>query len=223
MINAHEDALELIELRNAFYKNQFYFVLVALLVSSLVILLLVFINLQIYHNATKPLYFIANDESRLIEEPNLLEPLPDVTVSAWLTNAIEASTSFDFVNYRSQLQGAQKYFIDFAWEEYMQGLTASNNLLSVINRQEIWITKVLKATITNSRPIGSSYAWRFNLYVKETRLKKPTYEQKPATTSVAYYKMAVVLQRMPILKSYHGLAILSMIKQRVSEAEALSA
>ncbi|HEX2548505.1 MAG TPA: DotI/IcmL family type IV secretion protein [Gammaproteobacteria bacterium] len=214
-----EDALELVHIRNAFYKKKFHTLLGIGLLALIVILCLMFLFKHLLGVASRPLYFVANDEGVLIQQSPLQLPIPIADVNAWVVEAIESANSFDYVNYRSQLQDSQKYFSDFAWMEYMKSLTASLNLTAMKERREVWISKVIATpTIINAGAIRGEYAWRVELTLRETRLKPPLYLNTPTSSSTATYKITVILQRKPLLQSYQGLAVLSMVKELISSS-----
>lgn len=213
------DALQLVLLRNAFYKKKFHLMLGIAILTVVVIIFLCSLLMYLLSNSTRPLYFVANDEGILIHESPLNLPFPIEQATAWTVEAIEAANSFDYVNYRSQLQNSQKYFADASWTEYMKGLTASRNLSAVIESREVWITKVIQPpVVTKIAVINGEYVWRFELFVKETRLtpKPPAYTNTPTSSSSATYKITAVVQRKPLLQSYKGMAVLTMIKERTS-------
>lgn len=212
-----QDALQLVHARNAFYKKKFHIMLGVGLLALVVIFCLIHLLMYLWNSASRPLYFVANDQGVLIQESPLNLPLLIEQVNAWTIQAIESANSFDYVNYRSQLQNSQKYFSDFAWMEYMKGLTASLNLVAMRERKEVWISKITSPpTLINAGAIKGEYAWRLELILKETRLKPPLYTL--ATSSVATYKITVILQRKPLLQSYQGLVVLSMIKELINAA-----
>lgn len=208
------DALELVYIRNAFYRKKFHLMLGISLLAVIVIVCLIMLFTYVAKNASRPLYFVANDDGVLIQESPYELPLPIEQVNAWVIEALESANSFDFVNYRTQLQNSQKYFSDYAWSEYMKGLTASLNLVAMLERKEVWISKVVGTpTIQNAGAIKGEYAWRIELILKETRLKPPLYLNTPTSSSTATYKVNIVVQRKPLLQSYRGLAVLSMVKE----------
>ncbi len=218
MINENaSDALELVHKRNAFYRKKFHLMFGVSLLALVVIICLSMLLSYVLNNSSKPLYFVANDDGVLIQETPLELPLAIGEVNAWVIKAIESGNSFDFVNYRSQLQDSQKYFSDYAWAEYMKGLKASLNLVAMLERKEVWISKVTSAPVVlNASPIKGEYAWRIEMILKETRLKPPLYLNTPGSSSTATYKVNVVVQRKPLLQSYQGLAVLSMVKELIN-------
>lgn len=212
-LTTKQDALKLIHARNFFYRKQFYAVLGILILNLIVIAILCFLLKYLFAHKIRPLYFVASSNGRLLAQPALEKPLPQSEVIAWITEAVEAANSFDFVNYRTQLQTAQNYFVDSAWQDYMKALTLSLNLRTVIERKEVWVSQLSQPPlVTREGVVGGAYAWRYDVYVQESRLKPPQYKDIPRY----FYKISVVVQRKPLLQSYKGLALLSMIKEPVA-------
>ncbi len=205
------DALVLVFSRNAFYKRLHYLALAAFFLALLVIVFLLLTLNYLYRNPTHPIYFATDDVGRLIyivpvNTPNMSQD--DVT--AWVIEAVVAVNSYDFINYHSQLQGAQKYFTDYGWSKYMLALKASNNLLGVINYKEIVTAqvvdpgpKILKAGI-----LGGAYAWQYQMPLLVTH-SRPPYDGSNSFNNS--YVVTVVVQRRPILQGNKGLGIVQLV------------
>src|SRR5580700_7831021 len=101
------DTLVMVFSRNAFYKRLHYLVLAAFFLGLFVIVFLMLTLHYLYRNPTRPIYFATDNVGRLIyivpvNTPNMT---PD-EVTAWVINAVEAANSYDFINFRAQLQDA---------------------------------------------------------------------------------------------------------------------
>ena len=209
--NTDNDALVLVYLRNEFYKTKYYFVLGVYLLSLIVILVLGGVLVFILKNPTHPLYFATDDVGRLIKDVPLLQPnMSTAEVSDWTVHAVEAAYSYDFINYRGQLQDAQKYFTNYGWYSYMNGLRASNNLLALSQRKMIIIAKVVdKPKLIIEAVLANAYAYKFEMPVLVSYLLPP-YDNKPQSRFANPLLVSVIVQRQNILQSDKGLAILQM-------------
>lgn len=170
-----QDALVMVHLRNTFYKQKFYFVLGVYFLSLIVIAFLVSVLVYLIKNPTQPLYFVTDDVSRLIYDvPKNLPNMPLAQVENWTIEAVENAYSYDFINYRAQLQNAQKYFTDYGWRNYMDGLSSSANLVGLTQRKYIIIAKVVgKPKLLVEGLLGGAYAWKFKLPLLVTILSPP--------------------------------------------------
>jgi intracellular multiplication protein IcmL len=208
-VNMAEDALVLTHLRNSFYKTKYRLALGAYLLCLLVIAILICVLVFVVKHPTRPLYFLTDSVGRLIQDVPVTVPnMPTEGVTDWVVKAVESAYSYDFMNYRAQLQGAQKYFTDYGWRNYMSGLTASNNLLALMQRKMIFVAKVVdKPKLLNEGILGGAYAWKFQLPLLVNFLEYPY--DKPAFSNA--YSVTVIVQRQKLLQSDKGLAIVQMI------------
>jgi intracellular multiplication protein IcmL len=203
-----QDALVLTQLRNQFYKKKYRIALGIYLLCIIAIVTLITILVYLTTSPTRPLYFLTDSVGRLIQEPPVTEPMPAEIVSEWVVEAIEASYSYNYMNYREQFQDAQKYFTEYGWRNYMDGLKASNNLLALTERKMIFIAKVVeKPRLVHQGILGNAYAWKFEVPLLVSFLEAPY--DKPSFSNA--YTVSIIVQRQKMLQSYKGLAIVQMI------------
>jgi len=208
-IPAQSDALIMIVLRQVFYLQQLRLALGALLVLLVLISILASMLVYFLKHPVHPIYFATNKLGQLMVEPPLNQPFQIEQVNKWVTTAIEAAYSYDFINYRQELQNAQKYFTDYGWRQYMKGLQASNNLLALTQRRLIvgaavqGIPKLLVQGI-----LGNQYAWKFEIPVLLTYLTPP-YDEKSQFSNPLI--ITVIVKRQKLSESDHGLGVVQMI------------
>lgn len=211
------DALMLVQLRNAFYKKKFHFILGIYALSLIIIAILISIVIFIKTTEAQPRYFVADEMGRLIKDI----PLSDLNMSSdellqWTVNAVEAANSFDFINYRRQLQDAQKYFMDESWATYMKELTISDNLLALKYRRWVFVAKVVeKPTLITEGILSGVRAFKFQMPLLVTYLKPPSYDIKSSASNA--FVVTVIVLRRNLLESYKGLAIYSMVISNAPE------
>lgn len=204
------DALVLIFSRNAFYQRLHYLALAALGMCLVTILFLAYTVYYLIKTPTHPIYFATDYVGRLIQIvpvniPNMTAP----KIMQWTMKAVEAAYSFDFINYRSQLQDAQKYFTAYGWTRYMTALTASNNLLGVIQRKQIVTAHVVdQPKLLAGGILSGSYAWKYEMPLLVTYAEPPYDEQHQFSNALT---VNVIVQREQVLEGYNGLGILQMI------------
>lgn len=208
------DALVRVHLRNYFYRQKFHFVLGAYGLSWLANIILIGIIVYLLHHPTPPLYFPADPLSRLLPAVPLTQAnMSEEEVSQWVVEAVEAAYSYDFVNYRAQLQNAQKYFTDYSWQRYMKALGASNNFLALTDRKFIIKAKVVaKPTLRNEGILGGRLSWRFDMPVLVTYSMPPFTDKSQFANPLT---IKVIVQRQDLLQSYKGLGILQLLATMV--------
>jgi intracellular multiplication protein IcmL len=204
------DPLILVYTRNAFYRRLYYLAFAAYALSMFVIIVLALVLLYLIKNPTRPLFFATDNVGRLIHVVPI--NIPNMTfdeVVAWSTSAVESAFSMDYINYRSQLQDAEKYFTNYGWNNFMSTLTASNNLVALRNRQMVVMAKVVgQPTVDRQGLMGSGYAWKFTMPVLVTYSLPPYDDQHQFSNALS---VSVIIQRQQALQGYKGLGVVQMI------------
>jgi intracellular multiplication protein IcmL len=218
----NDDALIMVQLRNDFYKGKARLALAVFFLCLLCIVMLVSMLVYLIKHPSSPRYFVTDDAGRFILDIPIQQPnMTTEEVTAWVVEAVQAAYSYDYVNYRAQLQNAQKYFTDFGWYSYMKGLQASNNLLALANRKQVVIAKVVGAPqLIGEHPIGKEgiYAYKFQIQLLVTYLKAPAYDEK--TKFLNPLIITAVVQRQNVLSSYKGLGIAQLVGQLAQSTSA---
>lgn len=208
---ATTDPLKLAIARNTFYRRRYLIALGVFFLFLTVIAILSGMLIYIYTTPTKPVYFATDPVGRLedvipIDRPNM----DDDQVKEWAIDAVQHAYSYDFVNYRAQLQWTQKYFSTFGWEKFMSALTGSNNLEAITKRKLVVVARVVDEPIVKVKGIvgTGSYAWKLEMPLLVTYWMPPYDEKSNFSNSL---KISVIIQREPILQSYKGLGILQIV------------
>ena len=211
------DALVLIMLRNAFYRRMHYCALAALTLALLVNAALISVFVYLFKNPTHPIYFAADKVGRLIQIiPVNVPNMTQAQVNAWTVNAVQSAYSLDYINYRAQLQNAEKYFTSYGWSKYMQALTASSNLVALTERKQIVIATVVgQPKILAQGILGGSYAWKYSMPLLVT-YSQPPYDDKNQYSNAV--DVSVIVQRKPILQGDKGLGIVQLVANLATQS-----
>jgi intracellular multiplication protein IcmL len=203
------NGLQVVYLRNDFYKKKFHTLFGMFLLSLFGIGILSSMLVYLIKHPPHPLYFVADPVGRLIQDVSVQEPnmsLDDVT--AWAIEAVTTAYTYSYMNYRNELQKTQKYFTTYGWRNYMSGLQASNNLDALTKRKYIQLGAVVqRPQLVVQGHMGSVYAYKFRMPVLVTYWYPP-YDDK----SKFYNPLMITLtiQRVDLLQSYKGLGIVQM-------------
>lgn len=213
-----QDSLTLIFMRNAFYKKLCYLTLATLVLCIVVIGILISILFFLVKNPIKPLYFATDSVGRLIQDPSLDQSnMSTEEITAWAIEAVQAAYTYNYVNYRFQLQNTQKYFTTYGWQNYMQALTASNNLLAVTDRSMLVLARVVgQPTILAQGILAGAYAWKIKLPILITNWLPPYDERSKFANALT---VTMIIQRQPILESYKGVGIIQIVGEVVSSSQ----
>jgi len=208
------DALVLVFARNAFYKRLHYLAFAAVLLMVLTIAILIWMLIYVSRQEAMPIFFATDNIGRLIHVGAVSKPeMTTEEVSAWAVEGVQSAYSYDYLNYRSQLQNAQKYFTGYGWSKYITALEASNNLDGVKERKWIGIAKVVDQPKVLAQGVLKSgeYAWKFQMNILVSYLQPPKYDE--ATMRVDPLTLTVIVERQPALQSYKGLGIAQIVAE----------
>jgi len=200
------DVLTLVLKRNAYYRKIYLFALGAWVLGLIVIIGLAFILTVIVREPRSPIYFPADVAGHLIDEMPLNQP--NLTIDAtkqWVSDAVEASSTFNFVNYRSQLQNVSRYFTDHGWITFKKALDVEGTIQAVTQRRWIMTAHVSgEVTTVQQGLLNGRYAWKFTMPILVTTWSPP---YTPQTRGLTPLKVTVIVQRQPLLQSDQGLGI----------------
>lgn len=213
------DPLVLIFSRNAFYKRLHYLVLGAFAISLMMIALLVWILVYLLQNPNRPLYFATDDVSRLINVVPVNTPnMTTEDVMEWAIEAVEAAYSYDYINYRDQLQKAQKYFTNYGWRNYMGALSLSGNIRGLVSNKQIVTAQVIdKPKIVAEGMLGGAYAWKFDMPLLVT-YSTPPYDGSADAQFSNALNVTVIVQRQQVLEGYKGLGVLQLVSSMATQS-----
>lgn len=209
---ADDDALYMIVLRNEFYKKKYHSALGIFFLSLFAILVLVGMLVYLIKHPAHPIYFVGDTAGRFVQNIPLSDAnMPVADVTAWAVEAVEAAYTYDFVNYRSQLQNSQKYFTEYGWRNFMKGLQASNNLEALTQRKLVATAKVIAPPkLIKEGLVGQNkvHTWLFEMPVIVSYLPPP-YDGKGKFDNPLI--ISVRVGRQDELSSYKGLGIDQLI------------
>lgn len=210
-----KDALVLVFSRNAFYKRLHYLVLGAFALSLCVIVFLIVMLLYLLRNPTHPIYFATDNVGRLIQIIPVTKPnMSTEDVTTWTIDAVEAVNSYDYINFRAQLQDAEKYFTTYGWTRYMAALRSSNNLLALTKRKQVIIAQVIgQPKILAQGILSGAFAWKYQMQLLITYSEAPYDNKSKFSNSLM---ATVIVQRQPPLQGYKGLGIVQLTEEFAS-------
>ena len=160
-----EDTLEVVRLRNNFYRDNYRRLILAVLVILALNALLVGIIIYQYKVRPEPRYFATSADGRITP----IYPLTTQVVSTsellqWANEAAVAAYSYNFANYRKALQDASQYFTTEGWDNYQTALKSSRNLETVIAKKLVVSAEATGApVIIDQGLIGDHYAWKVQM------------------------------------------------------------
>lgn len=197
-----QDALTTVTLRNKFYKDSYRKVLMVLLFSVLINVSLAWVLLYMIWHPPKPRYFATSVNGRITPLFPLNEPnQSDSAVLQWANQAAIASFSYNFVNYRQELQAASGFFTGEGWKQFLDALESSNNLDAVRAKKLIVSAVATRAPIILRKGIlNGRYSWRIQMPLLVTYQSASEFSQQNNIVTM-------LVRRVSTLNSPRGIGI----------------
>lgn len=201
-------ALELIFLRNISYQRQCYLIVGLIFFQLLVIgLQLYFITVQL-DGRPKPAYFPTTPDGRYIDMIPISEPtLKGDAFDKWIMETAETVTSFDYINYKRDLQTMSHLFTAKGHRDYRKALQESNNLENVkVKRQVVF------GRVTGKPKILDKYYYQGTRASWEIELPMTIHYQNAQDKDIRQpVTVFMTVMRVSTLKNPAGLAIMQFI------------
>ena len=201
-----EDALAVVQLRNQFYKDSQRKVMLALLVAILANFLLGGLLIYIITHPPAPKYFATSINGRITPLFPLNEPnQSDSAVLQWANQAAIAAFTYNFVNYRDELQASSGFFTAEGWDQFLNALQQSNNLDAVKAKKLIVSAVATRAPIILQKGIlNGSYSWRVQMPILVTYQSASEFTQQNNVVTM-------LITRVSALNSPRGIGIAQFV------------
>jgi len=163
-----EDTLELVRLRNQFYRDNYRRVTLVLLLSITLNVGMAAAVAYLWQYRPKPVFFATTPTGQIWKMIPLRSPIhTDANVKNWASEAVMAAMTYDFHNYQKQLLAAGEYFTDKAFTEYLTSLKKSGNIefLTEKRLQADPSLEGLPVILAKSRPGASRFRWDIEMPV----------------------------------------------------------
>jgi intracellular multiplication protein IcmL len=197
-----EDALTVVALRNKFYKDSQRKVILALLVALVVNVILATMLAYMISHPPLPKYFATSLNGRITPLFPLSQPnQSDSAVLQWANQAAIAAFSYNFVNYRDELQAASGFFTPEGWDQFLSALQQSNNLDAVKAKKLIVSAVATRAPIILQKGVlNGSFAWRVQMPILVTYQSASEFTQQNNIVTM-------LVTRVSTLNSPRGIGI----------------
>jgi intracellular multiplication protein IcmL len=202
-----EEPLKLVAMRNRFYRDGQRKALVSLIVSMMINLVLGFLLVYVVTHPPAPQYFATSINGRITPLYPLNEPnQSDSAILQWANYAAIASFSYNFVNYREELQAASGFFTPAGWDSFLAALDRSNMLKGVVAKKLIVSAVATRAPVIIKKGVisGGPFAWRVQMPVLVTY-------QSSAVITQENYVVTMLITRVSTLNSPRGIGISQFI------------
>ena len=202
----NEDAVELVRLRNNFYRDNYRKLVGLSLVLTFVVVVLSFVIAYQVANRPEPRYFATTADGRIMQLYPLSVPmLSPGELLQWAHRTAISAYTYNFVNYREALQQLQNNFTSAGWKHYENALKASRNLEMVIAKKLV-VSAVATGTpvILDQAVIDGRYSWRIQIPLLVSYQSPSEQTQRPIV-------VMMIISRVPNVDMPKGIAVVSFV------------
>lgn len=206
--------LELVMLRNNFYRDNFRRLMLICLALLLIIGGLIAYVFYQQENQPRPQYFATTTDGKLIKLIPLSQPnLQTNALLQWAVEAATASYTFNFVNYRKALQDVRIYYTQTGYQNFLKALQDSRNLDAVKTKKLVVSAVVTGAPVILKEGQTTAVLSGENTYLYAWQVQFPmmiTYQS--ASDLIKQNIVATMLiTRVPTLEAPSGVGIASFV------------
>lgn len=197
-----EDALMAVSMRNDFYRDGQRKTILALLLSIIVNFVLASLLVYQLTHPPAPKYFATSISGRITPLFPLNEPnQSDSAVLQWANQAAIAAFTYNFVNYRDELQSSSGFFTADGWSQFLNALQQSNNLDAVKAKKLIVSAVATRAPIILQKGLlNGVYSWRVQMPILVTYQSASEFSQQNNVVTM-------LITRVSTLNSPRGIGI----------------
>ncbi|MEO8401548.1 MAG: DotI/IcmL/TraM family protein [Gammaproteobacteria bacterium] len=196
------EELQVIRLKDDFYRDGFYKALTAFAVLLSAIFLLIATSVYLYVTIPAPVVFSTGDEFRIlppvsvdqayIKQPDLIQ---------WVSNVLPSTFTLDFVNFTQELQTNSQYFTDNGWKNLLDQLKIYIDYATIVNGKLFVNGSAAGAPfILNQGILQGAYAWWIQMPINLR------YSSADKISTIPIVIQALVV-RVPTLNNLAGVAI----------------
>jgi intracellular multiplication protein IcmL len=200
------EELQVIRLKNDFYRDGFKKMMLALGVIITAVSLLIATSFYLFFAKPSPINFATDDEWRILPPIPLEKPyLSTANLLQWVSETFSTVFNFDFLNYAKKQGAYQPYFTENGWKKYNELLNFYVPINSVLRSKSVVVGALNGGPfIVNQGLLARRYAWWVQLPVN---INFSGYDRS--------YTQPLILQalvvRVPTLNNLSGVAIENLV------------
>lgn len=200
------EELEIVRLRTDFYRDGFGKLLLAILMVLTALVLLCLISAYLFLSKPEPVVFAVDNDWRVLPPvPVDVAYIKDPDLIQWVSQVLPQVLTYDFLNYKSELQDNQQYFSENGWKKFLDQLDIYANYNSMQTTKMFVNANAGGAPIVINRGVlEGRYAWWVQMPVKLSY-------SSPAGVSSKALVFQVLVVRIPTLNNLDGITIDNVI------------
>lgn len=206
-----QQELKEVRLQEKFARDGQQKLMFALLVAVAVIFIIGSMLAYILTHPPEPKYFATSINGRITPLTALNEPnQSDSAVLQWANQAAIAAFTYNFVNYRDELESTSGFFTSDGWQQFLQALQDSNILDQVKAKKLIVSAVATRAPIILQKGVLSGrFSWRVQMPILVTYQSASEFFQQNNVVTM-------LITRISTLDSPRGIGIAQFVVGQAS-------
>lgn len=200
-----EDPLVVVGMRYEFYRDGYRKILAIVILSVLLNILLAYGVYYMITNPPTPRYFATSPDGQILPVRPLDEPVyVTADILAWATNVAITTYTYDYINFRSDLQTVAASFTSDGWDMFLTALQNSRMLDTVMAQKLVMTASPTGAPVIQQQGvINGKYSWKISIPML-VKLNGSTNITQPV-------QVYMLIQRVALVNNPKGIAITSFI------------
>ena len=156
-----EEAKQVIQLKSDFYRDGFRKVMFALGTAAAIVVLLLATSIYLLLDKPSPVNFSTDNEWRILQPVPVDQPfLSTSDLVQWVSNALLNLFNYDFVNYKTELEGNTHYFTENGWKKFLDVLNSYAPYNTVVS-SKLFINGAINGApyVLNEGLLAGRYSW----------------------------------------------------------------
>jgi intracellular multiplication protein IcmL len=221
---AIKSALEIVRLRNNYYRDSYRFLMGSVLALVLLCLLMVMVIFYLYTTRPAPRYFATNVMGGIIPIEPLTSPtLSDAALLSWAGRASTSAFTLNYAEYQKQLEETKNtYFTETGGQNFLDAIKASLNLQTIMQGFFVVTAQVMQAPTILQRGIltmpdgNKTFAWQIRVPIRvnwSSQARQFTNTYNVLLTIIRNSPFIDPVARQMNLDSLQGIAIQQFVAQ----------
>jgi intracellular multiplication protein IcmL len=200
------EELQVVRLKDDYYRDGFYKILVAIALIVFAILLLCATSLYLFLSKPRPVDFAVGKEFRVLADVPITQAyLPEADLIQWVSEAVPSSFNLDFIHYMDQIKHSAQYFTSEGWKTFLDILNIYANYNTISNNKlVVTATPTSAPFIINQQVYQGRYSWWVQMSINLVSSSYQSSSSQPLT-------LQIFVVRVPTLNNLSGVGIQNVI------------
>ena len=209
------EELQIVRLRDDFYRDGFYRVLLAIAMIALSIGLLIAVSSYVFLTKPAPVVFPVGKEWRVLSPVPVDQPyLRTSDLIQWVSNVIPSAFTYDFIGYPEQLKDVTQYFTPNGWRKFLEILNTYVNYNAILKSKMFVNASAAGAPfVVNKGMLVGRYSWWVEVPITINYNTNSKSSNQPLV-------MQVLVVRVPTLNNLYGVGIDNIVVPKEEDNQA---